>query len=94
MCQVFGVSRSWLYKKPARVGPSEEDTKLRDTIERLCLAFPGYGYRRITAQLRRDGWPANYKRVLAVMQTESLLCRLQRAFRPPPRVPRGRPARI
>jgi len=81
---MLGVSRSWLYEKPARVEPSEEDTELRDAIERLCLAFPGYGYRRVTAQLRRDGWTANHKRVLAVMRTESLLCRLRRAFRPPP----------
>ena len=83
MCQMLGVSRSWLYEKPASKEPSEEDTKLRDAIERLCLAFPGYGYRRVTAQLHRDGWTVNHKRVLAVMQTESLLCRLQRAFRPP-----------
>lgn len=83
MCQMLGVSRSWLYEKPAPAEPSEEDTKLRDAVERLCLAFPGYGYRRVTAQLHRDGWTVNHKRVLAVMQTESLLCRLQRAFRPP-----------
>lgn len=61
----------------------EEDTRLRDAIEKLCLEFPGYGYRRVTAQLHRDGWTVNHKRVLAVMQKESLLCRLQRAFRPP-----------
>ncbi len=83
MCQMLGVSRSWLYEKPASMEPSEEDTKLRDAIEMLCLAFPGYGYRRVTAQLHRDGWTVNHKRVLTVMQTESLLCRLQKAFRPP-----------
>lgn len=83
MCQMLGVSRSWLYEKPTTVEPSEVDTSLRDAIERLCLDFPGYGYRRVTAQLHRDGWTLNHKRVLMVMQNESLLCRLQRAFRPP-----------
>lgn len=83
MCQMLGVSRSWLYEKPAQAEPGEEETRLRDAIERICLAFPGYGYRRVTAQLHRDGWTINHKRVLSVMQTESLLCRLQRAFRPP-----------
>ena len=83
MCQLLGVSRSWLYEKPQRSESSEEDMALRDAIERLCLDFPGYGYRRVTAQLRRDGWAVNHKRVLSIMQTESLLCRLQRAFRPP-----------
>jgi putative transposase len=83
MCQRLGVSRSWLYEKPVLMEPSEEDTSLRDAIEKLCLAFPGYGYRRVTAQLRRDGWTVNHKRVLSMMRNESLLCRLQRAFRPP-----------
>ncbi len=82
---MFGVNRSW-YLHPCRAAPAaslEEDTRLRDAIERLCLDFPGYGYRRVTAQLHRDGWTVNHKRVLTVMQNESLLCRLQRAFRPP-----------
>lgn len=83
MCQMLGVSRSWLYEKPTALEPTEEDTHLRDAIEQLCLDFPGYGYRRVTAQLHRDGWIVNHKRVLTVMQNESLLCRLQRAFRPP-----------
>lgn len=83
MCRMLGVSRSWLYEKRVQAEPSEEDTSLRDAIERICLAFPGYGYRRVTAQLQRDGWTVNHKRVLSIMQTESLLCRLQRAFRPP-----------
>ncbi len=83
MCQILAISRSWLYEKPTVVESSEADTSLRDAIERLCLDFPGYGYRRVTAQLHRDGWIVNHKRVLAVMQNESLLCRLQRAFRPP-----------
>ena len=83
MCQMLGVSRSWLYEQPAALEPTEADTRLRDAIERICLAFPGYGYRRVTAQLHRDGWGVNHKRVLTVMQNESLLCRLQKAFRPP-----------
>ena len=54
--QMLGVSRSWLYEKPACTEPIEADTRLRDAIEHICLAFPGYGYRRVTAQLHRDGW--------------------------------------
>jgi transposase InsO family protein len=83
MCQMLDVSRSWLYEKPVALEPTEQDTALRGAIERLCLDFPGYGYRRVTAQLHRDGWTVNHKRVLTIMQTESLLCRLQKAFRPP-----------
>jgi putative transposase len=83
MCQMLGISRSWLYEKPAIVEPTEQDTRLRDAIEKLCLQFPGYGYRRVTAQLHREDWTINHKSVLRVMREESLLCRLQRAFRPP-----------
>jgi putative transposase len=83
MCQMLGISRSWLYEKPEAAEPTVADTHLRDAVERLCLEFPGYGYRRVTAQLHRDGWTVNHKRVLSVMREESLLCRLQRAFSPP-----------
>jgi putative transposase len=83
MCQILGISRSWLYEMPTDREPTEEDTRLRDAIERLCLSFPGYGYRRVTAQLHRDGWSVNHKKVLQVMRDESLLWRLRRAFRPP-----------
>lgn len=85
LCQMFGVNRSWYLQQccPATCASLEEATRLRDAIERLCLDFPGYGYRRVTAQLHRDGWTVNHKSVLRVMREESLLCRLQRAFRPP-----------
>ena len=58
MCQRLGISRSWLYEKPVALEATEQDTSLRDAIEKLCLAFPGYGYRRVTAQLHRDDWTA------------------------------------
>jgi putative transposase len=83
LCRMFGVNRSWYLSQGQPEPPSlEEETRLRDAVERLCLTFPGYGYRRVTAQLRRDGWRVNHKRVLRVMREESLLCRLKRAFRP------------
>ena len=44
------------------------------------LAFPGYGYRRVTKALAREGWAVNHKRVLRVMRQESLLCQLKRRF--------------
>ena len=41
---------------------------LRDAIEQVVLEFPGYGYRRVTAALRREGWAVNNKRVLRIMR--------------------------
>ena len=42
----------------------KEEMDLRDQIERICLDFPRYGYRRVTKQLQRESWIANHKRVL------------------------------
>jgi putative transposase len=49
----------------------EEAVALRDAIEQLILDFPGYGYRRVTHALQRDGWKVNHKRVLRIMREES-----------------------
>jgi len=53
---------------------------LRDAIERIVLVFPGYGYRRVTKALQREGWAITHKRVLRVMREEALLCQLERRF--------------
>ena len=81
LCKLFGASRSWYYEKPTREQKAQRDLDLRDAIERIVLEFPGYGYRRVTKALERDGWQVNHKRVLRVMREESLLCQLQRGFK-------------
>jgi transposase InsO family protein len=81
LCSLLGVSRSWYYERlghPEAI--SAEDLVLRDAIEEIVLAFPGYGYRRVTHALARDGWTVNHKRVLRIMREESLLCQLKRRF--------------
>lgn len=60
MCQLMGLSRSLLYRQPADRSQAEaQDAELVAAIERIMLTFPGYGYRRVTAQLARDGNPVN-----------------------------------
>lgn len=51
---------------------------LRDRIEEICLEFPGYGYRRVTHQLKRDHRIVNHKKVLRIMRESDLLCRMKR----------------
>ena len=81
LCALFGINRSWYYRhRREDTAGGEEATRLRDAIERSVLAFPGYGYRRVTKALQRDGWAVNHKRVLRVMRQESLLCHLKRRF--------------
>ena len=80
LCEILEVSRSWYYEQQSRPETSEADVELRDTIERIILDFPGYGYRRVTHALKRIGWIVNHKRVLRIMRDESLLCQLKRHF--------------
>ncbi len=80
LCELLQVSRSWYYEKQTRPEAAEADVELRDTIERIILDFPGYGYRRVTHALKRAGRVVNHKRVLRIMREESLLCQLKRHF--------------
>jgi transposase InsO family protein len=80
LCALFGVGRTWYYTHPTPQEVAARDTEVRDAVERIVLAFPGYGYRRVTHTLKRAGQSVNHKRVLRVMQQEALLCQLKRAF--------------
>jgi len=80
LCAALGLSRSWWYACQGPSPPETEAVALRESIEDIVLAFPGYGYRRVTHELHRRGWPVNAKRVLRVMREESLLCQRQRRF--------------
>jgi putative transposase len=82
LCPLLGISRSGVYaaRQRATVAADDATLVLRDAIERIVLEFPGYGYRRVTHELRRQGWTVNAKRVLRVMHEESLLCQLKRRF--------------
>jgi len=80
LCDLAGVSRSWWYAHPSPAETTARDTALRDAIERIVLAFPGYGYRRVTKTLQRADWDVNHKRVLRIMRQEALLCQLERRF--------------
>jgi putative transposase len=80
LCGVLGVSRSWWYERAGAPTADVEAVALRDAIEDIVLAFSGYGYRRVTHELRRRGWVVNHKRVLRIMREETLLCQLKRRF--------------
>ena len=47
---------------------------LRDALQRIALEFPRYGWRRMTAELRRSGWAVNHKRVYRLMREDNLRC--------------------
>lgn len=78
LCELLACAPSSYYDQP-RERP--EDIALRDEIEQIALAFPRYGYRRITAELRRRGYTVNHKRVLRIMREENLLVQVKRYMR-------------
>jgi putative transposase len=51
---------------------SEEEEVLRKDIVRLASTYGRYGYRRITALLRAEGWIVNRKRVERIWREEGL----------------------
>ena len=83
MCRLAGVSRAGFYRGWEASHPAEAETALRDEIQQLSLAQRFYGYRRITALLRAQGWAVNPKRVQRLRRSDNLLCVSGKTFRPP-----------
>ena len=74
-----GLSRASYYRWRRRPTLGR-DMELRDEIQRIALAFPSYGYRPMTAELRRRHWLVNHKRVLHWMRTDNLLALRKKRF--------------
>lgn len=64
VCRATGWPRSSLY---LRAAPPAGEEELRQAVARLAGAWPTYGYRRLTALLRREGRAVNGKRVRRLM---------------------------
>ena len=65
------LRRSYYYKPKDK--PSEE--ALISRMEDICLEFPRYGYRRVTKQLKREGWTINHKKIARIMREKGWSCR-------------------
>ena len=73
------LARSSFYYRPRdKDARKKADADLRDQIETICLGFPRYGYRRVTASLKREGKRINHQKVLRLMRESDLLCRVKR----------------
>jgi len=80
LCRGLGIAAATYYRWQQRESPATDETELRSRMQAMALEMPGYGYRRITAALQREGWPVNHKRVLRLMRTDNLLCLRHRSF--------------
>ena len=58
----------------------EAEADLRGKIEAICLEFTRYGYRRVTHELKHQGYHVNHKKVLRLMRESDLLCRVKRKW--------------
>jgi transposase InsO family protein len=79
-CLSLQISRATYYRRGAGSSLADEDLLLRDHIQRIALAWPQYGYRRITKELSRQGICVNHKRVLRLMHLDNLLGIRRKAF--------------
>jgi putative transposase len=74
MCDLARVSRASYYHFLAAKEPEREQIETRAAIQEVALAHRRrYGYRRITAELRRRGLAVNHKRVARLMREDNLL---------------------
>jgi transposase InsO family protein len=81
MCQLAGVSRAGFYRSLQERAPVEEDMEVRSVIQQIAVEHRRrYGYRRISAELRRRGMLVNHKRVLRILREDNLLAVQPRAF--------------
>ena len=65
ICRLLDFPRCRLYR--AAASPPGDEADLRTALQRLAGEWPTYGYRRLTALLRREGRAVNGKRVRRLM---------------------------
>ena len=81
MCELARVSRAGFYRSLREQRPVEEEMEVRSAIQQIALGHRRrYGYRRISAELRRRGMQVNHKRVLRMMREDDLLAMQRRRF--------------
>ena len=68
-CRVLGQHRATQRQAPA---PPDDEAALTAAIIGLARQYGRYGYRRITALLRAEGWHCNHKRVERIWRREGL----------------------
>jgi len=71
------IPRSKHYYKSKKV----KDFAILKAIKDIALDFPSYGYRRITAALRRKNMIVNHKKVHRIMAQNGILCSIRRSYR-------------
>lgn len=66
-CELLCISRSNLYYSPKR--ESDYNLDIMNHIDKIHLRYPSFGIRRITNELKEQGFEVNRKRVRRLMKT-------------------------
>ncbi len=69
-CDLPGLNRSTAYYRARLEG--RMNLRLKEVIDKQYTARPFYGVERMTAHLRREGWPVNPKRIRRLMREMGL----------------------
>lgn len=80
LCHIVGLSRAGYYRFRRRHESKPAVMDLRNAMQHIALRWPAYGYRRVHAELIRQGWKVNHKRVLRLMRIDNLWCVRRRKF--------------
>lgn len=59
----------------------QKDNVVLAEIEKIVRQFAGYGYRRVTKELKNRSFRINHKRVLKIMKTNNLTVKRKRRFK-------------
>lgn len=77
----MGISRATYYYQPRDKKEKEgRDRELARRIRDICYKYPYYGYRRVTAALRRAGVAVNHKKVAKMMREMGIHVKKRKKF--------------
>ena len=83
-CELLSLNRSTAHyqlNQSKSAAKESEDLTVKDEIENIQLEFPYYGYRMITAELKRRNWHINKKKIQRIMQKYGLKSQIRRLFK-------------
>lgn len=76
-CRLMGIARSTYYDAPTM---GADDTALVEAMHAVKDEFEAYGWRRMQAALRHEGWVVNHKKVKRLMREHGLQPPRRRRF--------------
>jgi len=73
----MGITRSTYYDRSEH---PTDDTAIVEAIFKVCALFESYGYRRVGASLRQQGFVVNHKKIRRLMHEHDLQPKMRRRF--------------